>query len=44
VTVEVPEETIPAIVFVTQVVIGTLIFSVVMLAAFGLSRLVGWMG
>jgi hypothetical protein len=43
VTVEVPEETAPAAAFAAQVIIGTIIFSLVMVAAFGLSWLVGWM-
>jgi hypothetical protein len=43
VTVEVSEETGPAAVFATQVIVGTFIFSLVMLAAYGLSVLVGWM-
>lgn len=42
-TVEVSEETGPAVIFVTQVFVGTAIFSIVLLAAFGLSLLVSWM-
>jgi hypothetical protein len=44
VTVEVSQETVPAAVFATQVIVGTFIFSLVMAAAYGLSLLVGWMG
>jgi hypothetical protein len=43
-TVEVREETGPAVVFVTQVLVGTLLFSIVLLVAFGLARGVDWMG
>lgn len=44
VTVEVSQENVPAVVFATQVIVGTIIFSLVMVAAFGLSRLVALMG
>jgi hypothetical protein len=43
VTVEVEEEAVPAAVFAVQVLVGTLLFSLVLLGAFGLSKLVSWM-
>ena len=42
-TVEVRDEAVPAAVFATQVIIGTILFSLVMLGAFGLSLLIKWM-
>lgn len=41
--VEVSRETRPAVVFVVQVLVGTALYSLIMLAAFGLAKLVGWM-
>ena len=42
-TVEVNEDAGPAVIFATQVIIGTILFSVVLALAFGLSKLVAWM-
>ena len=41
--VDIPEETGPAAVFASQVLIGTFLFALALLAAFGLDRLVAWM-
>lgn len=41
--VEIPRETGPAARFSMQVVIGTFMFSLVLVAAFGLAKLVSWM-
>jgi hypothetical protein len=40
VTVEIPEESTPASNFAVQVIVGTFLFSLVLLAAFGLAKLV----
>lgn len=42
-SVELPEETTSAANFAIQVVVGTFLFSLVLLAAFGLAKLVEWM-
>lgn len=42
-TVEIPGETTPASNFAVQVIVGTFLFSLVLLAAFGLAMLVNWM-
>ena len=42
-TVEVNQGARPAAVFAIQVIIGTILFSLVLLVAFGLSKLVSWM-
>lgn len=42
-TVEIDEDIGPAATFAAQVIVGTILFSVVLLVAFGLAKLVEWM-
>ena len=42
-SVMIPKEAGPAVRFAIQVLVGTFVFSVILLAAFGLSELVSWM-
>jgi hypothetical protein len=42
VALEISEEAEPAAIFATQIIVGTILFALALLAAFGLDRLVAW--